>query len=310
MPTPSKWRRLRTEAVNPASRAIDRLPVRAIVEVMAADQRHVLTAVRRARAPIGRAAALVARAWRAGGRIVFVGAGTSGRLGVLEAAELPPTFGIPSRRAVAIMAGGLSAVGRAREGVEDDVREGTHAVRRLHLTRRDVVIGISASGVTPFVHAAVVQAKKAGAGIIGMTCDPASPLKRAANVLIVLTPGPEIIAGSTRLKAGTATKMALNMITTAAMVRVGKTYGNLMVDVQINSHKLRDRARRIVDALTGLEGAAADTLLRRSGGSVKTAVVMHAAGLTRAEAVKRLRASGDSVRAATHDRTSAIAHRR
>jgi len=258
----------------------------------------VLRAIGRERTRIARAAELVARAWRAGGRIVFVGAGTSGRLGVLEAAELPPTFGIPPRRAVAIMAGGPGAVGRAREGVEDDARAGKMSARRLRLTRRDVIIGISASGVTPFVQAAVTEAKKAGAGIIAITCDPGSPLKRPANVFIVLDTGPEIIAGSTRLKAGTATKIALNMITTTAMVRAGKTYGHLMVDVQINSDKLRDRARRIVSSVTGIEGEAADTLLRQAGGSVKTAIVMQKADVSRAEAIRRIRAAGDSVRRA------------
>jgi len=294
----SKWRRLRTEAENPASRTIDGLSALGIVRVMAADQRRVLVAVDRERPSIARAADLVARGFRAGGRIVFIGAGTSGRLGVLEAAELPPTFGIPPRRAVAIMAGGGEAVGRAREGVEDDGQAGANAVRRLRLNRRDVVLGISASGVTPFVQSAVAQAKKAGAAVVGITCDPGSPLKGLANIFIVLATGPEVVAGSTRLKAGTATKMALNMITTSAMVRAGKTYGNLMVDVQINSDKLRDRARRIVSAVTGLTGGAADALLRRAGGSVKVAIVMEKAGLSRAAAVKRIRAAGDSVRKA------------
>jgi N-acetylmuramic acid 6-phosphate etherase len=294
----SKWRRLPTEAENPASRSIDGLSALGIVRVMAADQRRVLLAVDRERTGIARAADLVAHAFRSGGRIVFIGAGTSGRLGVLEAAELPPTFGIPARRAVAIMAGGAKAVGRAREGVEDDARAGANAARRLRLIRRDVVIGISASGVTPFVQAAVAQAKGTGAGIVAITCDPGSPLKRFANVFIALATGPEVVAGSTRLKAGTATKMALNMITTVAMVRAGKTYGNLMVDVQINSDKLRDRARRIVSGVTGLTGGAADALLRRAGGSVKVAIVMQEAGLSRADAVKRIRAAGDSVRRA------------
>jgi N-acetylmuramic acid 6-phosphate etherase len=296
--TNSKWRRLRTEAENPASRSIDTLSALGIVRVMAADQRRVLAAVDRERTRIARAAEIVARAFRAGGRIVFIGAGTSGRLGVLEAAELPPTFGIAANRAVAIMAGGAEAVGRAREGVEDDSQAGANAARRLRLTRRDVVIGISASGVTPFVQAAVAQARRAGAGIVAITCDPGSPLKRGANVFIVLATGAEVVAGSTRLKAGTATKMALNMITTSAMVRAGKTYGNLMVDVQINSDKLRDRARRIISAVTGLTGGRAAALLRRAGGGVKVAIVMQQAGVSRAEAVERIRVAGDSVRKA------------
>jgi N-acetylmuramic acid 6-phosphate etherase len=292
----SKWRRLRTEAENPASRSIDELSALGIVRVMAADQRRVLAAVDRERARIARAVDLVARAFQAGGRIVFIGAGTSGRLGVLEAAELPPTFGMPARRAVAIMAGGSTAVGRAREGVEDDAPAGAIAARRLRLTRRDVVIGISASGVTPFVQAAVAQAKRAGAGIVAITCDPGSPLKRLAHVFIVLATGPEVVAGSTRLKAGTATKIVLNMLTTGAMVRTGKTYGNLMVDVQTGSEKRRDRARRIVTIVTGLEHAEADKLLRRARWNVKAAIVMQKAGLPYSQALSRLRKAHDFVR--------------
>ena len=286
----SRWHDLPTEAVNPLSRKIDTLSARQIVNVMILDDRNVLAAVRRERRQIARGAELIASALHAGGRIVLVGAGTSGRLGVLEAAELPPTFGIAPKTVRAIMAGAARAVHRAREGVEDDGREGARVMHRLRLGPKDVVIGISASGVTPFVRAAVDRARAAGASVIGVTCDARSPLKRQANVIIVLRVGPEVIAGSTRLKAGTATKIVLNMLTTTAMVRAGKTYGNLMVDVKAGSDKLRDRARRIVGLVTALGPSAVETLLRRSGWNAKVAIVMHDAGLSRAAAVSRLRA--------------------
>jgi N-acetylmuramic acid 6-phosphate etherase len=286
---PSKWQRLPTEAINPRSREIDTLREDEIVEVMILDNRSVLTAVQREKSRIARAARMIAATVLSGGRLIFVGAGTSGRLGVLEAAELPPTFGIPPDRAIAIMAGGPTAVHRAKEGVEDDRDAGDRMVRRLRLNRKDTVIGISASGITPFVRGAVTRARAARAGVIGITCDPRSELKVLSDIAIVLTVGPEIIAGSTRLKAGTATKVALNMLTTTAMVRAGKTYGNLMVDVKSNSEKLRDRARRIIITVTGLDRETAEVLLDRSGWNVKAAILMQQAGVTRPEALSRLR---------------------
>ena len=289
MATRSKWQQLATEAVNPHSRGIDTLTPDEMVEMMVLDSRTVLAAVQRAKRPIARGAELVADAVLGGGRIIFAGAGTSGRLGVLEAAELPPTFGIHPNAAKAIMAGGASAVHRAKEGVEDDYAEGARAMRALRPSPKDVVVGISASGITPFVRGAVTRARAGRAQIIGITSDSQSELAALADVAIVLAVGPEVIAGSTRLKAGTATKIALNMLTTAAMVRAGKTYGNLMVDVQSNSEKLRDRARRIVAGVTGLDDNAAEALLRRAKWNVKAAILMNQAGLTRAAALSRLR---------------------
>jgi N-acetylmuramic acid 6-phosphate etherase len=287
--TQTKWQQLATEAVNPRSLDIDTLGADDIVEVMILDNRSVLTAIQREKARIARAAQMMADAVLKGGRLIFVGAGTSGRLGVLEAAELPPTFGIAPESAVAIMAGGPNAVHKAKEGVEDDRKEGDRMLRSLRPGRKDIVIGISASGITPFVRGAVTRARAAHAGIIGITCDARSELKELSDVAIVLAVGPEVIAGSTRLKAGTATKVALNLLTTAAMVRAGKTYGNLMVDVQSNSEKLRDRARRIIGSVTGLDNERADTLLRRAGGNVKAAILMQEAGITREQAISRLR---------------------
>jgi N-acetylmuramic acid 6-phosphate etherase len=289
MATRSKWQDLATEAVNPRSRDLDMLTPDEIVEVMLLDNRNVLAAVQREKPRIARGAVIVANTILNGGRLIFVGAGTSGRLGVLEAAELPPTFGIDPDTAQAIMAGGPAAVHRAKEGVEDDAREGGRAMRRLRPTRKDVVIGISASGITPFVRGAVARAHTAKIPIIGVTCDSRSELKDLAAVTIVLAVGPEVIAGSTRLKAGTATKIVLNMLTTAAMVRAGKTYGNLMVDVKSNSDKLRDRGRRIIGAVTGLDYDAADALLRRAKWNVKAAILMQQTGESYAAALSRLR---------------------
>ena len=289
MATRSKWQRLATEAVNPRSRSIDTMQAGEIVEMMVLDNRTVLAAVQRETAHIARAAELIAGVVLKGGRLIFAGAGTSGRLGVLEAAELPPTFGIDPFYAQAIMAGGTSAVHRAKEGVEDDIAAGKRAMRGLRPSRGDAVIGISASGVTPFVRGALVTARAAKARVIAITCAPSSELAGLADVAIELGVGPEVIAGSTRLKAGTATKMALNMLTTAAMVRAGKTYGNLMVDVKSNSEKLRDRARRITAAVTGLDYDAADALLRRARWNVKAAILMQQTGVSRPEALSRLR---------------------
>ena len=285
----SKWHRLPTEAVNPRSARIDTLAPEEIVEVMLLDNRSVLAAVQGQKGEIARGAALIASAIASGGRVVFVGAGTSGRLGVLEAAELPPTFGINPNVAVALMAGGKAAVHRAKEGVEDDVVAGARAVKAQNLSSKDVAVGISASGMTPFVQGAMTRARASHARLIGITCDPQSPLKELVDVAIVLAVGPEVIAGSTRLKAGTATKIVLNMLTTTAMVRAGKTYGNLMVDVKTNSDKLRDRARRIVSTVTGLDDDASDVLLKKAGWNVKAAILMHGAGVTRQQALSRLR---------------------
>jgi N-acetylmuramic acid 6-phosphate etherase len=184
----------------------------------------------------------------------------------------------------------MAAVHRAKEGVEDDAAAGTRAVTSLAVSSRDVVVGTSASGITPFVHGAMTRARAGRAVLIGITCDAGSPLKDLVDVAIVLSVGPEVIAGSTRLKAGTATKIVLNMLTTTAMVRAGKTYGNLMVDVKTNSDKLRDRARRIVSTVSGLDQRASDALLKKEGWNVKAAILMQGAGITRQQALSRLRA--------------------
>ena len=296
MPVHSKWQSLPTEAINPATLAIDKLPAADIVDGMLSEDRKMLAAVQREKERIAVGIDIVTQALRKGGRIVFVGAGTSGRLGVLESAEMPPTFGTNPDLVQAIMAGGKNAVLRAKEGVEDNYEEGARSVNRLRPTRKDVVIGVSASGMTQFVRGALTRARRAGSKIIFVTCDPRTELQTVVDLTIAPAVGPEVIAGSTRLKAGTATKVVLNMLTTASMVRIGKTYGNLMVDVQMGSEKLKDRARRIIMIVTGLEYEEADKLLRRAHWNVKAAIVMQKTGLPYVRAVSRLRKAHDFVR--------------
>src|SRR5207248_8777762 len=239
---------------------------------------------------------IITQALRKNGRVIFVGAGTSGRLGVLESAEMPPTFGTNPDLVQAIMAGGKNAILRAREGVEDNYEEGARSINRLRPAKKDVVVGVSASGMTQFVRGALTRARRAGSKIIFVTCDPSTELQTFVDLTIAPAVGPEVIAGSTRLKAGTATKLVLNMLTTAAMIRIGKTYGNLMVDVHVGSEKLRDRARRIIVIVTGLDYEGADKLLQKSRWNVKAAIVMQKAGLSYTQALSRLRRSHDFVR--------------
>jgi len=209
---------------------------------------------------------------------------------------MPPTFGTHPRLVQAIMAGGQAAVFEAKEGVEDNYEEGGRSIARLRLSNRDVLVGVSASGITPFVRGALTRARKAGARIIFVTCWPGSELQNFVDLLIAPSVGPEIIAGSTRLKAGTATKMVLNMLTTISMIKWGKTYGNLMVDVKTGSEKLKDRAKRILNVVTGLDPEEAEALLKRARWNVKAAIVMQKANLTLPQAMKRLRRKDSSVR--------------
>jgi N-acetylmuramic acid 6-phosphate etherase len=294
----SKWQSLPTEAINPSSLGIDKLAADDIVDLMINEDRKMLEAVKRERERIAVGIEMVASALRRGGRIVFVGAGTSGRLGILESAEMPPTFSTNPATAQAIMAGGRDAIFGAKEGVEDNYEEGARAIMRLRTTKKDVVIGVSASGMTQFVRGALTRARKTGARIIFVTCDPGTELQTFVDLTIAPGVGAEVIAGSTRLKAGTATKLVLNMLTTGAMVRIGKTYGNLMVDVQTGSEKLKDRARRIVNIVTGLEYDEADKLLKVAQWNVKAAIVMQKTNLSYVKAMARLRKAHDSMREA------------
>src|SRR5919206_935526 len=294
----SKWQSLPTEAINPSSLAVDKLAPDEVVDLMINEDRKMLAAVQRERERIATGAEMIVTALRKGGRIMFVGAGTSGRLGILESAEMPPTFSTDPSLVQAIMAGGRDAIFAAKEGVEDNYEEGARAIMRLRPAKRDVVIGVSASGMTQFVRGALTRARRAGAKIIFVTCDPRTELQTFVDLTISPAVGPEVIAGSTRLKAGTATKLVLNMLTTGAMVRIGKTYGNLMVDVQTGSEKLKDRARRIVNVVTGLEYEESDKLLRKARWNVKAAIVMQKTGLPYLKALSRLRKAHDSMREA------------
>jgi N-acetylmuramic acid 6-phosphate etherase len=296
MPVHSKWESLPTEAINPDTLALDKLSPADIVEHMLHEDRKMLAAVQREKDRIAVGIEILTNALRHKGRIVFVGAGTSGRLGVLESSEMPPTFGTKADLVHAIMAGGKDAMLTPREGVDDNYEEGARSVNRLRPSNRDVVIGVSASGMTQFVRGALTRARRAGSKIIFITCDPRTELQTFVDLTIAPGVGPEVIAGSTRLKAGTATKIVLNMLTTGAMVRIGKTYGNLMVDVQTGSEKRRDRARRIVTIVTGLDDRATEKLLRSARWNVKAAIVMQKAGLSYSQAVSRLRKAHDFVR--------------
>src|SRR5262244_980299 len=276
-----RYARLATERANPRSRALDLLRPREIAALMNREDRRAVLAVGRVRAEIAAAVALIVAALRRGGRLFFVGAGTSGRLGVLEAAECPPTFGTRPQLVQAIMAGGRGAVFRSREGAEDDEAAARRAVR-ARVRRGDVVVGISASGVTPFARAALEAARRRGAGTVLISCNPSGPGRAFADVRILPKTGPEVLAGSTRLKAGTATKLVLNTLTTAAMVGLGKVYGNRMVDLRPNSRKLHARANRLLRELCSIDAEAAQKLLDRAGGQVKVAIVMQEKDVTAA----------------------------
>jgi N-acetylmuramic acid 6-phosphate etherase len=308
----SKWQGLPTEAINPSTLAIDKLSSTDIVETMMNEDRKMLAAVQREKDRIAVGVDIIAQVLRRGGRIIFVGAGTSGRLGLLEAAEMPPTFGTEPSVVQAIMPGGKAAIVRPRGGIEDSYERGARSMTRLKPSARDVVIGVSASGMTQFVRGALTRARKAGSKIVFVTCDPKTELQTFVDLTIAPAVGPEVIAGSTRLKAGTATKVVLNILTTAAMVRIGKTYGNLMVDVETGSEKRNDRARRIITIVTGLDPDAADKLLRRAHWNVKAAIVMQRSGLTYPLAMSRLRDAHDFVRDAigedAEDRLKELLH--
>ena len=284
-----------TEQPHPASRNLDRLPLPALLRLMNREDARAVRAVSRRLPQIAQAVRLIGRTLTRGGRLFFVGAGTSGRLGVIEAAECPPTFSTDPSTVQAIIAGGRGAVFRSREGAEDDCASARTAVRR-RIRSADVVVGIAASGVTPFVAEALEGAARRGARTILVTCHP-RPAARA-DITIVLAVGPELLTGSTRLKAGTATKLVLNMLTLGTMVRLGKTYGNLMVDVRPTSRKLRARAVRIIQSLTHRSERSAEAWLRKARGRVKLAVLMASRGLTHAAAQRRLARANGSLREA------------
>jgi len=274
-----------TEQRNPRSAAIDRLSSLELVDLVNAEDRTVAEAVGEERAAIARAIDLVVDAFRAGGRLIYVGAGTSGRLGVLDAAEMPPTFGSDPSMVVGIIAGGHQALVRSQEGAEDDPEDGGAAVEGLEVGPDDFVLGIATSGTTPFVHGALARARARGAHTGFLLCTPPWPdLLDEHDVVIAPLVGPEVVTGSTRMKAGTATKMILNIITTGAMIRIGKVFGNLMVDLQVTCEKLQDRGERILMETLGVDRTRASDLLAAADGRVKTALVVGGRGVTPNEA--------------------------
>ena len=282
-----------TEQRNPKSTKIDKLDVLGIVDLINSEDRLVAEAVSDEREAIARAIELVEMALRAGGRLIYVGAGTSGRLGVLDAAEMPPTFGIDPERVHGVIAGGYQALVRSQEGAEDHPEDGVEAINNLDVGQRDFVLGIATSGSTPYVHGALSRARELGARTGFLLCtSPPAPLLSEHDVVIAPLVGAEVITGSTRMKAGTATKLVLNTITTGAMVRIGKVYSNLMVDLQVTCEKLRDRGERILSELLNLDQPAAAALLDRASGDVKTALVMAHLDIDAKEALSRLDAAG------------------
>ena len=279
-----------TEQRNPRSEGIDRLPPLDIVRIINDEDATVAEAVRQEEEAIARAVELALAAFRRGGRLIYVGAGTSGRLGVLDAAEMPPTYGTDPAMVQGVIAGGYAALVRSQEGAEDHPEDGAAAMHEREVGARDFVIGIATSGTTPFVHGALARARERGASTGILLCThPSRALLEAHDVVIAPLTGPEIVTGSTRMKAGTATKMVLNTITTAAMVRFGKVDGNLMVDLQVTCQKLQDRGERILMTSLGFDRESARGLLERAEGHVKTALVMGRLGVDANEARSALR---------------------
>jgi N-acetylmuramic acid 6-phosphate etherase len=295
--------RLATEGINPATRDVDGWDALRIVRAMNAEDATVAAAVERELPRIAEAVEGIAERLGRGGRLIYFGAGTSGRLGVLDASEIPPTFGTPPEIVVGCIAGGPAALSSAEEAVEDSAEAGRDDAARLAVVETDAVVGIAASGRTPYVLGAIAHAAEQEALTIGLACNKDSPLERAVEIMIAPVVGPEVIAGSTRLKAGTAQKMVLNMLSTGAMIRLGKTFGNLMVDVQATNAKLRRRAVGIVRAATGLDQESAASLLAASAGETKTAIVAALTGLDPTAARERLTSTGGIVRAAIAEPT-------
>ena len=281
-------RTLTTESRNDSSRALDRLSTVEILQLINREDRTVSDAVAKVIPQISKTVEMVAASFRTGGRLIYAGAGTSGRLGVLDAAECPPTFGVPPQMVQAIIAGGRQTLVRSREGVEDDSAAAVKDIARLKPGPKDTVIGIAASGRTPYPLAVLKFARQHKAATVFLVCN--STVKKPAFVDVLIAPavGPEILTGSTRMKSGTATKLILNMITTTAMVQIGKSYGNLMVDLRATSQKLAERSRRILVETLGISYAQAGALLKRANGEVKTAIAMYLLDLDYASAKQRL----------------------
>lgn len=289
---------LTTEQNNPDSIAIDQMEPIEIARLMNREDHKVLQAVEKVLPAIAQAIQTVTQRIENGGRLIYIGAGTSGRLGVLDASECPPTFNTPPSLVVGLIAGGQRALTTAIEGAEDNAQAGAEDLRGVNLSPSDVVCGIATSGRTPYVLGALTYARTIQAATIGVTCNEVSELSTVCDILIAPVVGPEILSGSTRLKAGTATKLVLNMISTGTMIRIGKTYGNWMVDLRATNVKLKDRSIRIVSGITGLGRNESELLLAACDGEVKTAIVSHTLGISKQAAQERLLESGGRLRSA------------
>ena len=289
---------LDTEKVNPATTQIDRMSPLEIVQVINAEDAKVAQAVQQVLPNIATAIEGIAARLRSGGRLIYAGAGTSGRLGALDASECPPTFNIAQDLVIACIAGGQQALGQAHEDFEDSWEAGQADMAAINVSAMDAVVGITASGRTPYVRGAIAYARERGALTIGLACNINTPLEQEVEIMMAPLVGPEVISGSTRLKAGTAQKMVLNMLSTGTMILIGKTFGNLMVDVQATNYKLQQRALSIVRQATGLDEDAARTLLEASGGEVKTAILVARANISPEEARHRLAAHNYVLRTA------------
>lgn len=287
-----------TEERNPRSRELDRLSTLALVRVINHEDATVPLAVRRELPAIARAVDAIARALSGGGRLIYVGAGTSGRLATLDAAECPPTFGVSPKLVQAVIAGGRSALTDSVEGTEDDAKQGALDVESKHITRADVVVGLAASGATPYVLGALKLARRRGAVTIGITANPHSSIARWAKILIAPETGPEVVAGSTRMKAGTAQKLVLNLLSTAAMIRLGRVYNNWMVDVALSNQKLRRRGLRILQEASGATPAQASRALAQADNRLRVALVMLKMKIDAHEARRRLQLAHNNLRQA------------
>ena len=295
---------LLTEERNPASMGIDVLSTEEILRLINQEDQKVPLAVGQEIPQIAKAVDLVTEALRNGGRLIYVGAGTSGRLGVLDASECPPTYDVSPEMVQGVMAGGLKATYRSIEASEDDETAGATAMKRKRLSRKDVVAGIAASGRTPFTIGAMKYGRDIGAKVLSITCNPNSKMAEIADVSIAPIVGPEVVTGSTRMKSGTAQKLVLNMISTSAMIRLGYVYSNLMIHVQMKNAKLRVRGRRIIMAVSGVDYKTADQALRKAKGDIKVAIVMLQHGLSRQLALRRLKGVNRSLREALRRGTS------
>jgi N-acetylmuramic acid 6-phosphate etherase len=290
--------KLGTERANPAAAALDALSALEIARVINSEDARVAPAVERAVPAIARAMDAIARALSHGGRLIYVGAGSSGRIAALDAAECPPTFNTAPRMVLCVIAGGSRALARAAESKEDSPRLGRRDLAKKRPTKKDVVVGISASGRTPYTLGALQYARERGAATVAVTGNRGSPMERAADIAIVVETGPEVVAGSTRMKAGTAQKLVLNILSTGAMTRLGYVYGNLMVNVHLKSRKLVERGLAILMQAAGLDREPTKQALKAAGNSVPVALVMLKTGVSRAQARRRLAAARGHVRKA------------